>query len=162
MKPEPMRLYLYHEPIKSSSFGSLDWLGWSLLVSRLSPQGEEIPHRDHWDFTLLEVLQYLGDYSDEEVNWRWEQSGEPANLIQLQPQFDASKRFETALKVVVSPGQTNRLCFNLYDDSGYRYTLEELYREGELEAWIPNDWSIEYPDLKTAESSARKSYSWCA
>jgi hypothetical protein len=157
--PDPLRLYLYHEGIERGSFGSLPWLGWSLVVVKPSAEdGPPSPH--HFEETLLEILRYPEDYSDEPLHWRWESSEKPADLRVLQPVLDMSRRFETALNVVVSPEGIHRLCFNLYDDGSYRYTLEELIREGELTAWVPSDWSSEHPNLAAAEVAARQAYDW--
>ena len=159
-RPEPLRFYLYHEPIHQSSFGALDWLGWSFIVRKISPAGEEIMFRDHWEETFLEILRYSEKYSDGPPPWRCESSGELVDLGQLQPRFDMSRREESAVKTVVNPDATQRLCFNLYDDGKYRYTLEELLCEGRRTAWVPRDWSPEHVDLGRAEKAAQRNYTW--
>jgi hypothetical protein len=158
--PEPVRLYLSHTGITASSFGSFEGLGWQLVVNKLSPAGDERPFRDHWEETLLEILRYIDDYSEEPLQWRREISGEIANLFALQPVYDASRRYETAVKTAVNPKGTQRLCFNLFDDGRYRFTLEELIREGDLSAWVPRRWSSEHLDLAKAEEEAHSAFSW--
>ena len=158
--PEPLSLHLLHEPITQSSHGALNWLGWSLVVRKLSPDGEELMFRDHWEMTLLEILRYPDDYSDVPLLWRREGSRQQVDLVGLQPKFDASKRLETAVKVVVSPDANQRLCFNLYSNERYRYTLEERLCDGKLTAWVPKDWSPEQVDLSGAEELARRNCSW--
>lgn len=160
--PMPLRLYLSRTGIARSTFGAFDWLGWELVANKLSPAGDESPFKDHWEETLLEILRYPEDYSDRPLHWRWESSGEPADLHALQPALDASKRFETAVKTAPSPDGTERLCFNLYDDGCYRFTLEQRISEGELSAWVPRDWSSEQADLPSAEMAARSAISWFA
>ena len=115
---------------------------------------------DHWEYTLLEILRYPEDYSDQPLDWRWEHSGEPANLRGLQPTTDESRRFQTAIKTALGLDGDQRLCFNLYDDGAYRFTRETLIREGELSAWIPQEWSDAHRDLSSAEEAARKKFDW--
>jgi hypothetical protein len=158
--PQPLRLYLTHTGIDRSSFGSLDWLGWKLVAIKVSETGEEQPIMDHWEETLLEILRYPEEYSDQSLDWRWEQSGDPANLHVLQPTTDESRRFKTAVKTAIGPNSDVRLCFNLYDDGGYRFTREGLIRERELSAWVPQEWSEAYKDLSSAEEAARKKFDW--
>lgn len=158
--PEPRRLYLAHTGIDRSSFGSLNWLGWELVARTLSATGDEQRLMDHWEESLLEILRYPDDYSDEPVDWRWENTGEPANLHELQPAADESRRFQSAIKTVLAPVGDKRLCFNLYDDGNYRFTLEALLRDGDLSAWVPREWSSEHQDLASAEEAARRKFDW--
>jgi hypothetical protein len=158
--PEPVRLYLSHTGIEASSFGSFEGLGWELVVSKLTPAGGEEVFRDHWEETLLEILRYEDNYSDTPIQWRREDSSEIADLRAMQPGYDASKRYETAIKTAVAPDARKRLCFNLFDDGHYRFTLEEQIRDGALSAWVPRQWSSEHPDLANAESEARRAFAW--
>ena len=158
--PEPRRLYLSHTGIEASSFGSFDWLGWTLAVSRFSESGEELPFRDHWEESLLEILRYPENYSDHPLEWRSTSSGEPVDLRAQQPIWDASRRFETAIRTQASPDGEQRLCFNLYDDGRYRYTLERLICDGALSAWLPRGWSGEHSDLESAEIAACRAFEW--
>jgi hypothetical protein len=158
--PEPVRLYLSHTGIEASSFGSFEGLGWELVVNKLTPAGEEEVFRDHWEETLLEILRYIDGYSDKPVQWHRENSGELTDLRAVQPVYDASRRYETAVRTAVSPDGGQRLCFNLYDDGRYRFTLEKLIREGELSAWVPRQWSSEHSELADAEKEARNAFSW--
>jgi hypothetical protein len=158
--PEPLRLYLSHTGIGASSFGSFEGLGWELVVSKLTPAGHEEVFCDHWEETLLEILRYIDDYSDVPVQWRRENSGELTDLRALQPDYDASRRFNTAVRTSMSPDGAQRLCFNLYDDGRYRFTLEELIREGGLSAWVPRRWSGEHSDLADVELEARSAFPW--
>ena len=115
---------------------------------------------DHWEETLLEILRYPDDYSDQPLDWRWENSGEPANLRELQPTADESRRFETAIRTALGPDGNQRLCVNLYDDGKYRFTLETLLRDGDLLAWVPREWSSDHQDLSSAEEAARTKFDW--
>src|SRR5262245_33212473 len=103
ISPEPVRLYLSHTGVGASSFGSFEGLGWQLVVNKLTLDGGEEVFRDHWEETLLEVLRYIDGYSDAPVQWRRENSGEPTDLRDVQPVYDASKRYETAVRSAVSP-----------------------------------------------------------
>lgn len=158
--PQAVRLYLSHTGIETSSFGSFARLGWELVVYKLTPAGGEEVFRNHWDETLLEILRYIEDYSDAPVQWRRVNSGEIADLCALQPVYDASSRYETAVRVAMRPDGGERLCFNLYDDGRYRFTLEELIREGCLSAWVSRRWSSEHFDLADAEKEARSAFGW--
>lgn len=158
--PEPRRLYLSRTGIERSSFGSLDWLGWELVANKITERAEEQPLMDHWEETLLEILRHDEDYSDQPLDWRWDHSGEPANLRELQPTVDASRRFETAIKTALGPKGDQRLCFNFYDDGAYRYTREAQIRERGLSAWVPKEWSDAHKNLASAEEAARKNFNW--
>jgi|CXWL01.1.fsa_nt_gi hypothetical protein len=160
ISPAPVRLYLSHTGIGASSFGSFEGLGWQLVVNKLTPAGGEEVFRDHWEETLLEILRYIDDYSDAPLQWRREHSGELTDLRDVQPVYDASKRYETAVRTATSPDGGQRLCFNLFDDGRYRFTLEEQIREGDLSAWVPRRWSSEHPNLADAETEARNAFSW--
>lgn len=158
--PERRRLSLLHTGVDRSSYGSLEWLGWELVIERVSEAGQGLVDWDTWEQTILEILRYEEVYAEEPVVWRILDTGDEVDLRSLQPTFDASMRFATALKTTVSPEETKRVCFNLYDDGHYRFTLEERIREGGLEAWVPTDWSSEHPSLETAEGAARERYEW--
>lgn len=158
--PEPRRLYLSHTGIGPSSFGPFENLGWELVVTKVLQSAEEEPLHDHWEETLLEVLRYPSNYSDEPLQWCWSDTGELADLAALQPDFDVSTRFLLAAAVQVRPDGVQRLCFNLYDDGSYRFTLEERIEEGDLSAWVPREWSSQHPDLASAEAAARMRFAW--
>lgn len=160
LSPEPVRLYLSHTGIGASSFGSFQGLGWQMVAYKLTGTGEEQLFRDHCEETLLEILRYEDDYSDTPIQWRRESSGEIADLRAMQPVYDASKRYETAVRTAVAPDGQQRLCFNLFDDGHYRFTLEEQIREGGLSAWVPRQWSSEHSDLANAEKEARSEFAW--
>ena len=158
--PLPLRLHLSHTGIDRSSYGTLDWLGWELVVNKISATGDERPLMDQWAQTLLEIMSYQDEYSDQPLEWRCEYSGKPTNLRELQPRVDESMRFQTAIRTVLGPDSDQRLCFNLYDDGNYRFTLEALLREGDLSAWVPCEWSSEHEDLSGAEEAARRKFNW--
>lgn len=160
LSPRPVRLYLSHTGIAKSSFGSFEGLGWQMIACKLTANGEEEMFRDHWEETLLEILRYEDNYSDKPIQWRRENSGEIADLRAMQPVYDASKRYETAIRTAVAPDGRQRLCFNLFDDGHYRFTLEEQLREETLSAWVPRQWSSEHPDLANAEKEARTAFAW--
>lgn len=158
--PQPRLLYLTHTGIDRSSFGSLDWLGWELAANIVSATGEEQSVMDHWEETFLEILRYPEEYSDQPLDWRWEHSGDPVNLRQMQPTIDESRRFKTAIKTAVAPDGALRLCFNLYDNGDCRFTCEGLIRDRELSAWVPQEWSDAHKDLPSAVEAARKKFDW--
>lgn len=160
LSSEPVRLHLSHTGIGRSSFGSFEGLGWQMVAYKLTATGEEQLFRDHWEETLLEILRYEGNYSDAPVQWRRENSGEIADLRAMQPAYDASKRYETAIRTAVAADCRQRLCFNLFDDGHYRFTLEEQIREGALAAWVPRQWSSAHSDLAKAEEEARSAFAW--
>ena len=149
---------LAHTGIDRSSYGSLEWLGWEFIIERVTAAGQNLAEWDAWEESMLEILRYPEDYSDEPIIWRSSNTGEEVDLRALQPAFDASMRFANAVKTEVFPDENRRLCFNLYDDGHYRFTLEERIRESELEAWVPRDWSSEYPSLEAAEAAARQRF----
>ena len=155
----PVRLRLSHTGIDRSSLGALDWLGWELVVNKLS-DGQELIFRDYWVETLFEAIALAGSYSDKPLQWRWERSAKAADLFDLQPGYDASRRFQTAIKAEFSPDGEQRLCFNVYDDGCFRFTHEQLIESDQLQAWVPRSWSGEHPDLCGAEEDARRSFSW--
>jgi hypothetical protein len=160
LSPERVRLYLSHTGIGASSFGSFESLGWEMVALKLSASGEEQLYRDHWEETLLEILRYGDEYSDTPIQWRSQNSGEIADLRAMQPVYDESKRYETAIRTAVAPGGRQRLCFNLFDDGHYRFTLEEQICEGAHSAWVPRQWSREHSDLASAEEEARSAFPW--
>ena len=157
--PLPARLHLSHTGIERSSLGALDWLGWELVVNKLS-DGRELIFSDHWVETLLEAIALAGSYSDEPLQWQWERSAEAADLFALQPAYDESRRFQTATKAELSPDGEQRLCFNVYDDGYFRFTHEQLIASDHLQAWVPRSWSGEHPDLRGAEEEARRGFGW--
>ena len=158
--PKRRRLSLSHTGIDRSSYGSFEWLGWELVIERLSEAGQNLREWDFWADTMLEILRYEEDYADEPVIWRILDTDDEVDLRSLQPTFDASMRFATALKTVVAPDGSRRVCYNLYDDGRYRFTLEERIRDAKLEAWVPKDWSSEQPSLEAAERASRESFDW--
>lgn len=160
LSPEPVRLYLSHTGVGASSFGLFEGLGWQMVAYKLSATGEEQLFRDHWEETLLEILRYEDSYTDTPVQWRWQNSGENTDLRAMQPVYDASKRHETAVRTAVAPNGRHRLCFNLFDDGHYRFTLEEQIRDEALSAWVPRQWSNEHSDLASAEKEARSAFAW--
>ncbi len=155
-----MRLYLSHTGIDRGSIGSFEGLGWELIVNKVTPAGDEATFRDHWEVTLLEILRHANDYSDTPIQWRREQSGEPIDLYEAQPAYDASARYTAAVKVAMNPDGAERLCFNLFDDGRYRFTLEQVVKDGPLSAWVAQTWSSEHMDLAEAEEEARAQFSW--
>lgn len=158
--PERRRLSLAHTGVDRSSYGSLEWLGWELVIERVTTAGQKLAEWDAWAETMLEILGYEEVYSDKPVIWRSGDTGEEVNLRALQPTFDASMRFATALKTAVSPNSIERVCFNLYNDGHYRFTLEKRIRDAELQAWVPKDWSSAHPSLEAAEGAARQRFDW--
>jgi hypothetical protein len=158
--PERRRLSLAHTGIDRSSYGSLKWLGWEFIIERVTAAGQDLAEWHVWEESMLEILRYPEDYSDGPIIWRSSDTGDEVNLRALQPAFDASMRFANAIKTAASADGNSRLCFNLYDDGHYRFTLEERMREAELEAWVPRDWSSEFPSLEAAESAARQRFDW--
>ena len=137
----------------------MDWLGWELVVNKVVDE-QALTFADHWVETLLEAIGLADSYSDEPLQWRCELSGEAADLIAMQPGFDASRRFQLAYKNVFSPDGKQRLCFNCYDDGTFRVTHEQVIDRDELQAWVPKCWSDAYPDLHGAEDEARRLFSW--
>ena len=157
--PASLRLHLSHTGIQQSSFGSFDWLGWELVVNKLS-DGEEQRFRDHWEATMLQALALANSYSNELLLWRLEGSAEVVDVSGLQPAYDASRRFQTAIRTDVSSDSANRLCINAYDDGRYRYTHEQLIVNGNLRAWVARRWSQAHTDLLGAEKEARLAFDW--
>ncbi|MFC7498563.1 hypothetical protein ACFQRC_04930 [Enterovirga sp. GCM10030262] len=158
--PERRRLSLTHTGVDRSSYGSFEWLGWELVIERLSNTGQDFAEWDVWEETMLQILRYEEDYAEEPVVWRALDTNREVDLRLLQPTYDASMRFATALKTAVAPNGDKRLCFNRYDDGRYRFTLEERLRDADLEAWVPKDWSSEHSHLEAAERAARRRFDW--
>jgi len=158
--PEPRRLRITYTGIERSSSGAAEWLGWEFVACGLDEAGNEFPLSETWEMTFLGILRYPPGYSEHPLTWRREGDDRAVDLVSLQPEYDASRYGERALKVIMGPGLVERLCFNVYDDGYYRFISEQLIQEGRLSAWIPGEWSSEHRDLTGAEREARKKFRW--
>lgn len=158
--PERRRLLLSHTGVDRSSYGSFPHMGWELVVERHGEPGGALAEWDVWEETLLQILRYEEVYANQPVVWRILDTDDEVDLRSLQPTFDASLRFATALKTCLAPRGDKRVCFNFYDDGHYRFTFEERITDANLEAWLPKDWSSEHPSLEAAERAAREKFDW--
>lgn len=158
--PERRRFLLSHTGVGRSSYGSFENLGWALVVERFDETSEPLAEWDVWEQALLQILSYEDVYASEPVIWRVRNTDQTVDLRSLQPAFDASPRFATALKTSVDPDGGRRVCFNLYDDGSYRFTLEERITDEKSEAWLPKEWSSDHLSLEAVERAARERFDW--
>jgi hypothetical protein len=158
--PPRLKLRISHTSIEKSSFGRADWLGWEFVACEIDPQGHERPLSDSWETTFLQILRYSSGFSDEPMRWRWQDTGEEADLRSLQPGYDASGYEERAFKVLYGPDRTTRACFNAYDDGACRFMLEREIRAGDLAAWEPVEWGVPQTSLEAAEADAQEKLGW--
>jgi hypothetical protein len=77
---EHLRFWIYGEPSPSTE-------GWAFIVEK-KVQGEWQPCFDTWERWFFEVLRYLPEYGAGESVWRWESTGETADLTKYQAQAD--------------------------------------------------------------------------
>lgn len=157
--PRKLEFVLQHEGVAKSSHGQLDWLGWTLRIWETSDEGEEKLVSDDFEMSLAEIMRCADYFATCPLDWTDEEHGLPVDLAQLQPEFDRSRRFSTALYVTTNEEETKRACINLYDDRAYRITTEVRLIAGGRVAWLPQEWSAIFGSLEEAKVVAQREFS---
>lgn len=152
--PVRWRLRISHSSIAG------DWSrGWRLEISALDPNGLEMPSTDHFDETFLQILQYVPRFPEGPVRWRWEATGEPVNLAELQPACDVPSSFERhAVLTLRSADDAQRVYIGAYDDGSFRWALEDRITIDGRTAWSHPRKSPPYPNVADAEAAARREF----
>jgi hypothetical protein len=157
-RPRKLEFVLEHEGVVKSRHGELDWLGWTLHIWETSGEGEEKLVSDDFEMSLAEIMLCADYFATGPLEWTDEEHGLSVDLVQLQPEFDRSRRFSTALFVATNEEETKRACVNLYDDRVYRITTEEKILAGGREAWLPQEWSAAFGSLDEAKATAQRAF----
>lgn len=156
--PRKLAFMLEHEGVAKSSHGQLDWLGWTLHIWETSGEGEEKLVSDDFEMSLAEIMRCADYFATGPLEWTDEEHGLSADLAQLQPEFDRSRRFSAALYVTTNEEETKRACINLDDGRVYRITTEEKILAGGREAWLPQEWSTAFGSLHEAKATAQRAF----